>query len=113
VNSISYKEFFVNQYESRSIKQLKDEFAKNVEDFVNKLKDNPKTEGFIVHNSRNKRMKRNIEKVISLVKKKGGGFDRVKTVIRTRISFDENAKLFPVKDESNSFPLLTTITIKE
>lgn len=113
VNSISYKMFLVNEYESSNIGRLKDEFAKNVEDFLNELKNNPESEGFIIHNSKNKRMKRNIEKIISLVKKAGGDLNKIKTVIKTQLYFDENGKSFPVKDEGNSFPLLATITIKE
>ena len=113
VNSISYKEFRSDEYESKSSKQAKDKFAKNVENFLNEVKNNHKTEGFIIHNSKNKRMRRNIEKVISLGKKEGGDLNTIKTVIKTQLYFDENGKSFPVKDEGKSFPLLSTITILE
>jgi hypothetical protein len=112
VNNISYKVFILYEYESKSDKQSENEFTKSVKEFINELKNNPKTEGYIVHSSKNKRMKRNIEKIKSFVKKEGVNLGQIKTVIRTRLEPDRNGQLIPSKDK-NAFPALAIIEIKK
>lgn len=117
VESISYKVFYVEDYDYETNKQKtfesqNKEFTKNVSDFINELKNNPKSEGFIVHNSKNKRMKRNIEKVYNILKRENINLQRVRTIIRITLDSDKNGELKPVKDEKQSLPVLKILVIK-
>ncbi|MCA1624909.1 MAG: hypothetical protein LC768_11110 [Acidobacteria bacterium] len=120
VNSINHKNFVVDGYnftnnklKEKSMEVMNKEFEENIVEFVLELKNNPKTEGFIVHNSKNKRMRRNIEKVNAILKKENISFQRVKTITKVRLYFDRNEKLKPIKDEKTYFPILEAITIKK
>ncbi len=120
VNSINYKNFIVDGYDfisnkpkEKSVEVRNKEFEENIAKFVLELKNNPETEGFIVHNSKNKRLRRNIEKGNAILKKEDISLQRVKTIIKVRLDFDRNGKLKPVKDEIAYFPALEVITIKK
>jgi len=90
-----------------------EQFAENITEFVAKLKNDPNGQGFIVHNSKNKAIKRNIEKVKARLEKENIGLQRVKIVIKVRMDIDKNAKLVPIKDEKKYFPDLELVTIKK
>jgi len=120
VNSINYKSFVVDNYDytsdelkEKSLQAQNKDYEDNIGEFILELKNNPKTEGFIVHNSKNKRIRRNFEKVNTILKKENIGIQRVKTVIKIRLDFDRNGKLKPVKDKKAYFPALKVITIKK
>lgn len=118
VNNISYKNFYVSDYDfsnnkEKSLTEQNKEFAENVEEFTSQLKNNPKAEGFIVHCSKNRKMKRNIENVLVIAKKEDINVERIKTIIRPKLDVNEKGKLFSIKDEGNSFPLLGVIEVKK
>ncbi len=118
VNDISYKAFSVNDYNYKSGKgkskseQNKD-FKDHIREFVDELKTNPAAQGFIVHNSKNGIMKRNIEKVKSLLNQENISPQRVKIVVKIRLDIDKNEKLMPVRDEKKHFPNLEVLAIKK
>jgi hypothetical protein len=115
VNDINYKIFVIDEFDYsdervKSINEQNKEFEKRIEDFVNELKNNSVTEGFIVHNSKNKRMKNNIEKVYAILQKENISLQRVKTINKIRLDGDRNFRLKPVK-EKYRFPRLAVITV--
>jgi hypothetical protein len=117
VKDIFYKDFDVDDYDFNTNKRLKTsveekEFTENINKFIKELKDNSKAEGFIVHNSKNETMKRNVAKVTKLLEKENISSQRVKTVLKVRLTTDENLKLVPIKDQKRYFPVLEILSIK-
>lgn len=113
IENFFYKEFEIYEFEETDAKNFKNEFDKNLSAFIEELKKNTKSEGFIIHNSKNKKMKRNIEKVLNAVKRKRINVGRIKTVIKPKLDVSEKGELYLVKDENNSFPNLAVIEIKK
>ena len=118
VNDILYRAYYIDDYDLKSGKNKskttkEEQFAENITEFVAKLKNDPNGQGFIVHNSKNKAIKRNIEKVKARLEKENIGLQRVKIVIKVRMDIDKNAKLVPIKDEKKYFPDLELVTIKK
>jgi hypothetical protein len=110
--SIYYKDFEIYEFDAKDRRKLKREFDENLEKFISELKNNPQAEGFIVHNSTNRKMKRHIEKVQSLLRNQSVNLGRIKTVIKVQLEPIESGKLMSVKDK-NSFPTLAVIEIKK
>ena len=118
VKNIYNKTFTVDDYDfnpnkRRNTTAEKKQFESNVNDFVNELKANPKAEGFIVHNSKNKTMNRNIEKVTLFLQKEKINLRRVKTVVNVLLSSIEDEKLLPIKDEKRYFPDLKILAVEK
>lgn len=121
VNKISYENFSIgkiydfknDRYEKKSLKTKEKEFAENITKFINELKSNPKTIGLIVHNSKGKKLKRNIEKVKTILEKENINSGRIKTVKDSKLEENKKGKLVLVKDDGDSFPSLITIAVEK
>ena len=118
VNDISYKSFVVDDYDSdsrkdKAVEEQKKEFAENITEFINELKSNEESEGFIVYYSNTKKIKRNIEKVMALLTKENVSLQRIKTAIRTNLVENKKGKWVQIKDKKETFPSLEILTIKQ
>ena len=117
-SNISYKTIDVDDYdnERRKYKRTNIEesrFAENITEFINELKNNPEAKGYIVYNSDNKTMKRNIEKVKALLGKENISLKRVKTLRKIRMTYAENGEIGEIIEEKRYFPFLELVAIKK
>jgi hypothetical protein len=118
VSNITYKSFDTydydfenNKYKNTNVEEK--QFDENIAGFISELKFNQNAEGFIVYNSKNKTIRRNIEKVKSALRKENININQVKMVVKVRLDVDKNEKLVPIKDEKRYFPDLEVLTIKQ
>lgn len=112
VNSISYKNFGVYELENYDKTDLNNEFDENLKNFIGELKSRPNSDGFIIQDSRNRKIKHDIEKVKKLSMKEGVDVARIRTIAKVQLEPRENGKLSLIKDK-NSFPTLAIIEIKK
>lgn len=118
IKEISYLTFNVWDYDfetskKKTFQEQKKEFSANIKEFVEELKNDPKAEGFIVHNSKNVTIKRNIQEVKRILVKEKINSQRVKTFIQVSLTYGRGGKTFPIKDEKETFPSLQILTIKK
>lgn len=113
IENIYYKNIEIYEFEEINVKKLKAEFDKNISAFIEELKKHPKSEGFIIHNSNNEKMKRNIGNVLDTAKKEGIDIGRIKTLKKPGLDVNEKGKIYFVKDEKKSFPNLAVIEIEK
>ncbi|CAN5271200.1 hypothetical protein BH20ACI1_BH20ACI1_29410 [soil metagenome] len=92
------KRFLVSDYDKKS-EEIKKEFAGNIADFVQILKDNPTAKGFIIKFSKKKSHKEKLKKVMQRLKEEKIDLDRIK--------FTENQRIY-----KSYYPEMITVLIK-
>ena len=117
VNNIDYKSLWIDDYDFDSNKNKitsvqEKEFAENITEFTAQLKNNPKAEGFITYFSHSRRIKRNLEKIMTILGKENINLQRVKILMKTYLVIEKNNKLKRFKDKKEKFPSLEILTIK-
>ena len=109
-NTIEYEEIFpVNDIYYKSFET--GEFDENLKTLIKELKNNPKANGFIVHNSSSRKLKRNLEKVKRLAQNEALDVKKIKIVKKVRLESGENGKLIETRDK-NTFPTLVLLEIR-
>lgn len=94
--NISYKRSIVGYYENYESQAAKKEFNGYIEEFIKDLKDNPKSNGFIVSNWNNKKTNQYIQKVLQQLKKQNIRANQVK-VVRKKKFYNLYPEFFTVK----------------
>ena len=94
-DKVEVKRFLVNYYENYESQPAKNEFNGYIKKFIKSLKDNPKSEGFIVSKWNSRKTNRNIQKVLQQVKQQQVDISRVK-VVRKQTFYDLYPELFTI-----------------
>lgn len=111
-NDIYFNNFYVFEDEEKNVERIT--FEENINKFIKELKDDSKLEGLIVHNSKSKRMKQNIEKVKKRLEAENLNLKRIKIVKAPQPEFDiENEKITLLENDKSSYPRLTTLKINK
>lgn len=120
VNKINYTKESIEEfdYESNKIKRknyklLTKEFEKMTEVFVNNLAANPNSKGFIIHNSKSSKIKKNIKKVVYKLKENGIKPERYEVIKKPTIDWNEKGKAYFERNDKKYFPSFSIIEIKK
>lgn len=92
---IDAKRFLVGYYENDESQPALKEFNGYIEQFIKNLKDNQKSEGFIVSKWNSGKTNRNIQKVLQQIRKEKINIDRVK-IVKKKTFYDLYPELFTI-----------------
>lgn len=92
---VNAKRFLVGNYENYESQPARKEFNGYLEQFIKNLKDNPKSEGFIVSKWNSRKTNRNIQKVLQQIRKEKIDVNRVR-VVRKKTFYDLYPELFTI-----------------